>query len=146
MCIRHRIMIGRGIGCIFQLCLTHDDVIKWKLFHFTGLCAGNSPVTGQFPAQRPVTRGFDVFCDLRLNKRLSKQSWGWWCEITTRSLWRHCNAQCELGPFRTFYHISPSSVYGTLLKENLARNRGTSRIDICIPCCRCIIIASSDGR
>ena len=37
-------------------------------------CAGNSPVTGEFPAQRPVTRSFDVFCDLRLNKRLSKQS------------------------------------------------------------------------
>ena len=40
------------------------------------LCAGNSPVTGDFPAQRPVTRNFDVFFDLRLNKRLSKQSWG----------------------------------------------------------------------
>ena len=31
-----------------------------------------------------VTRSFDVFFDLRLNKRLSQQSWGWW-------LWRHCN-------------------------------------------------------
>ena len=37
------------------------------------LCAGNSPVTGEFPAQRPVTRSFDVFFDLHLNKRLSKQ-------------------------------------------------------------------------
>ena len=37
-------------------------------------CAGNSPVPGEFPAQRPVTRSFDVFFDLRLNKRLSKQS------------------------------------------------------------------------
>ena len=36
-------------------------------------CAGNSPVPGEFPAQRPVTRGFDVFFDLRLNKPLSKQ-------------------------------------------------------------------------
>ena len=36
------------------------------------ICAGNSPVTGEFPAQRPVTRSFDVFFDLRLNKRLSK--------------------------------------------------------------------------
>ena len=35
------------------------------------LCAGNSPVTGELPSQRPVTRGFDVFFDLRLNKRLS---------------------------------------------------------------------------
>ena len=36
------------------------------------ICAGNSPVPGEFPTQRPVTRSFDVFFDLRLNKRLSK--------------------------------------------------------------------------
>ena len=41
------------------------------------ILAGKSPVTGEFPAQRPVTRSFDVFFDLRLNKRLSKQLWGW---------------------------------------------------------------------
>ena len=35
------------------------------------ICAENSPVTGEFPSQRPVTRSFDVFLDLRLNKRLS---------------------------------------------------------------------------
>ena len=29
---------------------------------------------------------------LRVNKRLSKQSWGWWFETTSRSLWRHSNA------------------------------------------------------
>ena len=56
------------------------------------ICAGNSPVTGEFPAQRPVTRSFDVFFDLCLNKRLSKQSWGWWFETPSRSLWRHRNA------------------------------------------------------
>ena len=33
------------------------------------ICAGNSPVTGEFPAQRPVTQSFDVFFDLRPNKR-----------------------------------------------------------------------------
>ena len=38
------------------------------------ICAGNSPVPGEFPAQRPVARSFEVFFDLRLNKRLSKQS------------------------------------------------------------------------
>ena len=32
------------------------------------ICVGNSPVTGEFPAQRPVTRSFDVFFDLRLNE------------------------------------------------------------------------------
>ena len=46
---------------------------------------------GEFPAQRPVTRGFDVFFDLRLNKRLSKQPWGWWFETLSCPLWRHCN-------------------------------------------------------
>ena len=39
-------------------------------------CVGNSPVTGEFPAQRPVTRSFDIFLDLRLNKRMNKQWWG----------------------------------------------------------------------
>ena len=37
------------------------------------LCVGNSPVTGEFLAQRPVTRSFDVFFDLALNQQLSKQ-------------------------------------------------------------------------
>ena len=49
------------------------------------LCGGNSPVTGEFTSQRPVTRSFDVFFDLRLNKQLRKQSWGWWFETPSRS-------------------------------------------------------------
>ena len=32
------------------------------------LCAWNSPVSGEFPAQSPATRSFNVFFDLRLNK------------------------------------------------------------------------------
>ena len=32
------------------------------------LRAGNSPVTGEFSPQKPVTPSFDVFIDLRLNK------------------------------------------------------------------------------
>ena len=56
------------------------------------ICAGNSPVTGEFPTQRPVTRSFDVYFDLRPNKRLSKQLWGWWFETQSRPLWRHRNA------------------------------------------------------
>ena len=45
-----------------------------KFSALLAICAGNSPVPGEFPAQRPVTRSFGVFFDLRLNKRLSKQS------------------------------------------------------------------------
>ena len=55
------------------------------------ICAGNSPVTGEFLAQRPETRSFDVFFDLRLHKRLSKQWWSWWFETLSRPLWRQCN-------------------------------------------------------
>ena len=55
------------------------------------LCAGNSPAPGEFPTQRPVTRGFDVYFDLRPNKRLSKQSLGWWFETLSPPLWRHRN-------------------------------------------------------
>ena len=58
------------------------------------ICAGNSPVPGEFPTQRPVTRSFDVYFDLRPNKRLCKQSWGWWFETLLCPLWRHSNAPC----------------------------------------------------
>ena len=66
------------------------------------ICAVNSPVTGEFPAQRPVARSFDVFFDLRLNKRLSKQWWGWWFETPLGPSWRHCNGisgKYQLHPF-----------------------------------------------
>ena len=53
-------------------------------------CEGSSSVTGEFP-QRPVTRSFDVFFDLRLNKRLGKQSWRRWFETLSPSLRRHCD-------------------------------------------------------
>ena len=50
-------------------------ILKWKAWRrhqmekfsaLLALCVGNSPVTGEFPAQRPVTRTFDVFFDPRL--------------------------------------------------------------------------------
>ena len=58
------------------------------IFVLLALCAGNPPVSGEFPAQR---RSFDVFFDLRLNKPLSKQSLGWWFETPSRPLQSHCN-------------------------------------------------------
>ena len=60
------------------------------------ICAGNSPVPGEFPTQRPVTRSFDVYFDLRPNKRLSKQSWGWWFETLSPPLWRHRNVKVRI--------------------------------------------------
>ena len=55
------------------------------------ICAGNSPFPGEFPKQRPVTRSFDVFLDLRPKKRFSKHCWGWWFETLSCPLWYHCN-------------------------------------------------------
>ena len=54
-------------------------------------CAGNSPVTGEFPPQRLLTRSLDASFDLRLNKRLCKHSICRWSETPSRSLYRHCN-------------------------------------------------------
>ena len=55
------------------------------------LCEKNSPVTGEFASQRPVTRSIDVFFDLCLNKRLSKPSRRRWFKTALRSFWGHCN-------------------------------------------------------
>ena len=62
-----------------------------KFSALLALCARNSPVPGEFPSQRPVTRSLNVFFDLHLNKLVSKQSWGWWFETTLPLLWCHCN-------------------------------------------------------
>ena len=62
-----------------------------NIFRVTGPLCGEFTGPGEFPSQRPVTRSFDVFVDLRLNKRLSKQPWGWLFETPSWPLWRHCN-------------------------------------------------------
>ena len=70
---------------------SHDDVIKRKNFPRYWPFVWGIRLTGEFPTQRPMTRSFDVFFDLRLNKLLSKQSWGWWFETLLRPLWRYYN-------------------------------------------------------
>ena len=62
-----------------------------NIFRVTDPLCGEFTGPGEFPAQRPVTRSFDVFFHLRLNKRLSKQPRGWWFETPAWSLWRHRN-------------------------------------------------------
>ena len=86
------------VGCVNSLkpCDAYDICSWWRhqvetFSALLAICAGNSPVHGEFPAQRPVTRSFDVFFDLRPNKRLSKHSRGWWFETLLCPLWHHCN-------------------------------------------------------
>ena len=68
-------------------------------------CAGNSQVTDEFPSQSPVMQSFDVFFDLCLNKRLGKQSWGWWFELSSCSLWCHCNGSKDSQNVHTWWTI-----------------------------------------
>ena len=91
----NRVKGGSGVQVVVESKCQHDlglhkiELTWWR--HQMAICAGNSPVPGEFPSQRPVTRSFDVFFDLRLNIRLSKQSWGWWFETLSSPLWRHSN-------------------------------------------------------
>ena len=73
-----------------------------NIFRVTGPLCGEFTGPGEFPTQRPVTRSFDVFFDLPLNKRLSKQPWGWWFETPSWSLWRQCKV---LRYFLMFGHL-----------------------------------------
>ena len=57
-----------------------------NIFRVTGPLCGEFTGPGEFPTQRPVTGSFDVFFDQRLNKRLSKQPWGWWLDTPSWSL------------------------------------------------------------
>ena len=84
-------------GCLHLVCVRPRTFFfmmtssNGNIFRVTGLLCGEFTGPGEFPTQRPVTRSFDVFFDLRLNKRLSKQPWGWWFETPSWSLWRQCN-------------------------------------------------------
>ena len=85
-----------------HICCVLDFFSPWwrhQMETFSALmaiCARNSPVPGEFPVQRPVTRSFDVFFDLRPNKLLRKQSWGWWFETPSHPLWGHRNASSAM--------------------------------------------------
>ena len=67
-----------------------SPITKTWCYQMESFCA---LLTGEFPAQRPVMRSFDVLFDLHLNKWLSNQLWGWWLEMQPCSLWCHCNEE-----------------------------------------------------
>ena len=62
-----------------------------NIFRVTGTLCGEFAGPGEFPTQWPVTGSFGVFFELRLNKRLSKQPWGWWFGTPSWLLWRQYN-------------------------------------------------------
>ena len=72
-----------NVTCINMMTSSYGDI-----FRVTGHLCG---ITGEFPAQRAVRQSFDVFVDLLLNERFSKQSWGWWFETPSSPLLRYSN-------------------------------------------------------
>ena len=84
-----------------DVCLTYSNQSSVAVFMMTS-SNGNfffrvtDPLCGEFTGA--VTRSFDVFFDLPLNKRLSKQPWGWWYETPVWSLWRHRNVMILFEP------------------------------------------------
>ena len=94
-----------------------------NIFRVTGHLCGEFTGPGEFPTQRPVPRSFDVFFDLRLNKRLSKQPWSWWFETQSWSLWHHCN-ECACN----------------LVSDRLAINPSLTAYSNKTPCGRCPVL------
>ena len=93
------------MGCCHKISFTWWRHQMETFSALLAFCAGNSPVSGEFPSQRPVARSFDVFFDLRLIKRLSKYSRGWGSETLSRPLWRHCNVVVLLWSIICFWSI-----------------------------------------
>ena len=71
-------IIWRNKGKLNLKCKIMMTSSNANIFGVSGQLCGE--FTGHFPTQRPVVPSFDVFFDLRPNKRLSKQSWCWWIE------------------------------------------------------------------
>ena len=108
-----------------------------NIFCFTDPLWGEStghqwipPVTDEVPSQRPVTRSFDVFFDLRLNKRLTKQTRRRWFEMPSRSWWRHC-----------YVHIKFSYSYPYYLHRIMSTNK--LPIWFLVISCMCMCVAPS---
>ena len=106
-----------GHHILFHQPSNHDDVIKWIFSVLQAICAGNSPVTGEFPAQRPVTQSFDVF--------LICASINVWVNNREAGDWRRHCAHCDvtamelLRVFRnTIYWLQRLSVWIFAIKEH----------------------------
>ena len=113
----------------------HSKTMPWRRHQmetFSALLARNSLVTGEFPSQRPVTRSFDVFLNLRMNKRLSKRSRHPWFETPSRSLWRHSDSayfmgcivfqDCWSGQFCSIININSHLLFVNICNESCQKH------------------------
>ena len=118
---------------VFSYNTCHDDVIKWK--HFPRYW----PFVRGIHTQRPVMRSFDVFFQLRQNKRLCTQSWGWWFETLSRLLWRQCNVlwllmidlrRNSLSEFRTLIKNNINFLRSEITLQRHGLNGGTAKLPL----------------
>ena len=77
-----------------------------------GECTGH----GWIPHAKASDAELWCFFDQRLNKRLSKQSWGWWFETQSLSLWRHFNVCKHILPYED--RNRPVATYIWLIRDN----------------------------
>ena len=98
-------MTGGSYDMCHKCIISHCTVFYWmpqhhcimmtswngNIFRVTGPCAGNSPVTGEFPSQVPVMRSFDVFLGPHLSGRMNTHPGRQWFQTASRPLWRHCS-------------------------------------------------------
>ena len=104
-------------------------------------CAGNSPVSGEFPSQMPVVRSFDVFFDVHLNKRLCKHWRRRWFETSSRSLWRHFSSS----DISNLLFCQDNVIKLVCSRQNLAISYGTSRVLILAPTIKGVCISPGHG-
>ena len=110
-----------------------------NIFRVTGhLCGEFNGLRWILHTQRPMTRSFHVFFDLRLNKPLSKLSWGWWFETLSGPLWRHIKEQISQDDSVEIYSYQPSYMYhicwmqysvSYTLKNSVCRDRNWFKLD-----------------
>ena len=90
-----------------------------NIFHITGLCEGISPVTGEFPSQRPVTWSFDFFFDLHWTNSSANYQYAsdlrhhhahYNDTVMFGQAWLLCKCSCCI-PIFSFCHMSVSTFH-----------------------------------
>ena len=116
----------KTFGLSVGFCGTRDPRANFMMtssngtvFRFTGPLCGEFTGPGDFPAQRPVTRSFNVFFDPRLYKRLNKQPRGCWFQTPPRSIWCKCNVFTHHGTNTIHYSEITASVLYVLIPNPL---------------------------
>ena len=132
--------VRNPLGSFFMMTSSNGNI-----FRVTGL------LWGEFSAQRSVTRSFDVFSDLHLNKELSKQSRGWWFETPSGSLWRQCNVFARLSIHSensrwSYFNEIPDDVPCMSFRFgfNIWLHNGHLLVNICISDCTQYVQSPSD--